>query len=409
MAANPDIIEFNPAARLLERARREGPVVKLDDGVIGVFDPVLALKVDRENARDLKIAESLVDLLKFRRNAKPVEWREVRSLIAEQSAHLSTPEHMQALYERMRADLHAHAGRSGDLTRTVWMMMSRTLIPMVIDNVDDDGRRALVAEQELRFRVQQTQRITFRQRISDFRTLRASSRVITRELKRRQRSGDRHVDYAQSLLTLADRIGVDRVTYLVTVQLIAISGVPGMMAACLLYAFSKHPDWHARIREETTALTEGELYGLPVRKLPCTMRFIKEAMRLWTTPFVTRRVASRDIVLDGVRILKGQTYELSSYIQHHSEDFWENPEAFDPDRWLPSRRQTAPSAYVPFGFAPRSCVGASVGHAQLLLYCALMTREFRFDFDPAHTPRMRMDDGFAVPADMIGTISPIAR
>jgi len=407
LAVDAETIGFNPAAQLLQRTQRDGPVVKLEDGVIGIFDPVLALKVDRENAQDLKVAESLVDLLKIRKSAEPVAWREVRSLIAEQSAKLSAPAHMESLYARMHADLGMHSGSNQDLTKIVWQMMSRTLIPMVIDNVDSEGAHALIAEQELRFRVQQTQHISFRQRISDFRVLRASSRVISRELKRRVRSGDTHEDYAQSLLSLGNRIGVDRVTYLVTVQLIAISGVPGMMAACLLYAFSKYPDWYARIREETTALDADELYRLPVKKLPCTMRFIKEAMRLWTTPFVTRRIASRDIVLDGVSVMKGQTYELSSYIQHHSPEYWEDPETFDPDRWLPTRRQTAPSAYVPFGFAPRSCVGASVGHAQLLLYCALMTRDFRFDFAAGHSPRMRMDDGFAVPADMIGTISPV--
>ncbi len=405
MATDEDVTEINPAARLLERAIREGPIVELPGGVIGIFDPTLALKVDKENARDLKIAESLVDLLKIRRTKEPVAWREVRSLIAEQSARLSSPEHMQSLYARMRTDIVAHAGRDENLTRLVWQMMSRTLIPLVIQNVDAKGMRALVAEQELRFRVQQTQHLSFWQRISDFVVLRGSTSTITRELKNRLRTGESHEDYAQSLLTLSERIGVDRVTYLVTVQLIAISGVPGMMAACLLYAFIRYPEWHQRVREETTALEPEEIYALPVRKLPCTMRFVKEAMRLWTTPFVTRRVASRDIELESVSLKKGEMYELSSYIQHHSEQFWDEPERFDPDRWLPSRRQVAPNAYVPFGFAPRSCAGASVGHAQLLLFCALMTRDFTFDIAAGSKPRMRMDDGFAVPADMIGTIS----
>ncbi len=407
MNAENNLAEINPAARLLDRALRDGPVVKLPDGVLGIFDPTIALKVDKENSQDLKVAESLADVLKLRKTEKPVAWREVRALIAEQSAKLSTPAHMETLYARMRADLLAHRGQDEDLTKLVWQMMSRTLIPMVIDNVDARGARALVAEQEMRFRIQQTQRITLRQRISDFRVLRASTRVITHELKRRIGSGESHEDYAQSLLTLSERIGVDRVTYLVTVQLIAISGVPGMMAACLLYAFSRHPEWHERIRTETTALDQQELYTLPVRKLPCTMRFIKEAMRLWTTPFVTRRVASRDIAFEGFTLKKGETYELSSYIQHHSPQIWDDPETFDPDRWLPSRRQATQNAYVPFGFAPRSCVGASVGHAQLLLFCALMTRDFTFEFSGERRPRMRMDDGFAVPADMTGTIAPV--
>ena len=408
MSAYKDIAEINPAARLLDLALRDGPIVKLPDGVLGIFDPTIALKVDKENSHDLKVAESLADVLKLRKFSEPVAWREVRALIAEQSGKLSTPVHMKALYSRMRADLLAHRGEREDLTKLVWQMMSRTLIPLVIDNVDTRGASALVAEQEMRFRIQQTQQITFRQRFYDFKVLRASTRVIARELKRRISDGDSHEDYAQSLLTLSKRIGVDRVTYLVTVQLIAISGVPGMMAACLLYAFSRYPEWHERVREETTALDEQELYALPVRKLPCTMRFVKEAMRLWTTPFVTRRVASRDIDLEGVSVKKGETYELSSYIQHHSPQIWDDPETFDPDRWLPSRRQATQNAYVPFGFAPRSCVGASVGHAQLLLFCALMTRDFTFEFSGERRPRMRMDDGFAVPADMTGTIEVVS-
>jgi len=31
------------------------------------------------------------------------------------------------------------------------------------------------------------------------------------------------------------------------VQLIAISGVPGMMEACLLLAMQMHPDWRGKI------------------------------------------------------------------------------------------------------------------------------------------------------------------
>lgn len=394
----------NPAARLLERALREGPVARLPDGVIGIFDPNIALKVDKHNAEGLKVAESLVDVLGLRRTPNPVAWREVRALIAERSAQLSAPEHLRPLYARMRADLAAHAGREENLTQVVWQMMSRSLIPMVVANLDPDGARALAAEQEMRFRVQQKQRFTLRERVTDFLTLRASTRAIVRELKRRLRTGDAREDYAQSLLGLKDRIGLDRVTYLTTVQLIAISGVPGMMAACLMFAFLRYPQWHVRVREECRALSEDELYALPVRRMPCTMRVLKEAMRLWTTPFVTRRLAMHDIEFDEVRVKKGETYELSAYIQHHSPEIWDNPEAFDPDRWLPERRQAVSNAYVPFGFGPRSCVGASVGHAQLLLFCALLARDFDFSISPGHRPYMRMDDGFAVPADLTGTL-----
>jgi len=392
-----------PEAQLLDRVRREGPVLPLAGGVTGIYDPALATKVDKANAEHLQMAESLGDVL-FRRNKDPVAWRDIRALLTEQSGRLSTPEHMRRLYGRMHAYLGAHTGRQQDLTPLMWKTVSRALIPLVIDDLREDDTRTMILEQEMRFRIQQEQTLTLRQRISDYRLMRAATRVIKRALKERLRSGVVHEDFAQSLLTLAERIGLHRVTYLVSVQYIAIAGVPGLTGACILYAMARHPEWRERIRAEVRALDPDELYTLPVRKLPCTLRFIKEVMRLWNTPFVSRRVASCDIEFDEVQVRKGETYELSSYIQHHSEKYWDDPEAFDPDRWLPSRRSNVKGAYVPFGFAPRACVGASVGHGQLLLFCALVTRDFDFDVAPDCAPRMRTA-GFAVPADFRGTFT----
>lgn len=399
-AATEDV---RPEAQLLDRVRREGPVLPLAGGVIGIYDPTLATKVDKANAEHLTMAESLGDVL-FRRSENPVAWREIRALLTEQSGKLSTPEHMKRLYERMHAYLSAHTGRQQDLTPLMWKTVSRALLPLVIDDLDEAGTQKMIVEQEMRFRIQQEQTLTLKQRISDYLLMRAATRVIKRALKRRLRSGAAHDDFAQSLLTLVDRIGLHRVTYLVSVQYIAISGVPGLTGACILYAMARFPQWREKIRAEMMALDPDELYSLPIRKLPCTLRFIKEVMRLWNTPFVSRRVASCDIQLDEVMVKKGETYELSSFIQHHSEQFWDDPEAFDPDRWLPARRSNSKGAYVPFGFAPRACVGASVGHGQLILFCALVTRDFDFDVAADCAPRMRTA-GFAVPADFRGTFS----
>jgi cytochrome P450 len=399
-AGTPDV---RPEAQLLDRVRREGPVLPLPDGVIGIYDPTLATKVDKANAEHLTMAESLGDIV-FRRSESPVAWKEIRSLLTEQSGKLSTPEHMKRLYQRMHAYLGAHTGRPQDLTPLMWKTVSRALLPLVIDDLNAHETQKMIVEQEMRFRIQQEQTLTLKQRISDYLLMRAATRVIKRTLKKRVAGGAVHDDFAQALLVLADRIGLHRVTYLVSVQYIAVSGVPGLTGACILYAMARYPDWREKIRAEMIALDPDELYTLPIRRLPCTLRFIKEVMRLWNTPFVSRRVASCDIQLDEVMVKKGETYELSSFIQHHSEQFWDDPEAFDPDRWLPSRRSSAKGAYVPFGFAPRACTGASVGHGQLILFCALVTRDFDFEVSADCAPRMRTA-GFAVPEEFRGTFS----
>lgn len=385
----------------MERVRTEGTVLTLHGGVIGVYAPDLAMKVDKANSDGLKVAESLVDLLGIRKGREAVDWREVRSLLTEQSGKLTNPDVLRSLYRRMSRHLEEHAGVDCDATNLTWQAVSRGLIPIAIDGLDAKGVRAVIARQELRFWIQLKQRIPLWRRLPDFLRAHAETRAIKKNIRDRIAAGEVRDDFVQSLVGLIDRIGIDRVTYLVTVQLIAIAGVPGMMSACLLYAMTQHPQWRDLVRQEMRALTEDEVYALPVRKVPGTMRFIKEAMRMYSTPFVTRRVASRDISVDGVEIKEGQMYEISSYVQHHSEEYWENPQVFDPDRWLSSRRSSAGGAYVPFGFAPRSCVGASVGHAQLLLFCALVSRDFDFEISSDRVPSVRQD-GFAVPTNFHG-------
>lgn len=126
---------------------------------------------------------------------------------------------------------------------------------------------------------------------------------------------------------------------------------------------------------------------------------------MWPGLFALHRPASHDIDIDGVCIRKGGAYELSSYFQHHSPDYWQSPDSFDPDRWLPERRQPNKGAYVPFGFSSRACIGSAVGHAQLLLFCALVTRDFELEVQDQPAPWMQLE-GFAIPVDFIGTLTP---
>lgn len=249
------------------------------------------------------------------------------------------------------------------------------------------------------------QNFSFWRRIIDFHLSRRAARTVSRHIRRRARQTVPREDFLQSLLPLVQRVGVDRVAYLVSMVLAGMSGLPGITAASLLYAMYRFPHWQARIREETSALSLEQLYALPIKSLPCTSRFVKETLRLWPGLFALHRPASHDIDIEGVCIRKGGAYELSSYFQHHSPEYWQNPDSFDPDRWLPERRQANKGAYVPFGFSSRACIGSAVGHAQLLLFCALVTRDFELTVQDEPTPWMQLE-GFAIPVDFIGTLTP---
>ncbi|HMJ92513.1 MAG TPA: cytochrome P450 [Allosphingosinicella sp.] len=380
----------------------------MPDGSVGIFDPSLALKADVANARDLRISGSFFDLLRSRKPAEAVTWRDVRALLLERNRRLNAPEQLRALHERMRESLLSEAGEIVDFTRLLGRTATRALLPLVIDGLGAEARAVLIADLDVKFRklLAPSEKIPLRLGLSDLGGEWAAGRVVAHQLKRRLSGRDPpREDFAEAILTLVGRLTVARAAYLVSTLLTAISGSPGTSSACLLYELLRWPDWRDRIRAEFAALAPGELHAMPADRLPVTVRFIKETMRLWAFPLITRRVVDRDMQVGETRIAEGGTFDLSSYVMHHSELYWDDPEAFDPDRWLPSRKPPASGTYAPFGFGPRTCVGASIAFSQLILFCQLAACAFEFEVEAGRSPAIRLQ-GVAVPGDFVGILRP---
>jgi cytochrome P450 len=392
---------------LFASVRRDGLVTRLPDGITRIFDPAIAARVEAANTEALYVSDSLLDLLKPPSARARVPWSEVRSALVEQNRRLTEPRHVEALHERIRSFLLERGSGEQDLTWLVGRAVAFAIVPQIIDGLPEGELALLRTEQETRvWKFLTSERDSIRLRLANFIRLRQVTRVISGEVRRRlRRKAPPRDDFLQALLPYSDRLGVHRVAYLVTTVLAAASVAPEFSACCLVYAMHRHPEWRDRIEREMTALEPREIYALPVEKLPSTSRFIKEAGRMWPFPFVVRRRAARDIEVDGVEVRKGAQYDLSSYIVHHLDDYWPDPDRFDPDRWLSPRKTATRGAYVPFGFASRSCVGGSVAHALLLLVCELFGRTFRVEIAEGARPRLRMD-GIAIPVDMIGRIRP---
>ncbi|ENN79235.1 hypothetical protein YQE_04419, partial [Dendroctonus ponderosae] len=57
-------------------------------------------------------------------------------------------------------------------------------------------------------------------------------------------------------------------------------------------------------------------------------------------------------------IPKGANVVLSLFHLHRSEKYWEDPQKFDPDRFLPENvSKITPYSYLPFSSGPRDCLG----------------------------------------------------
>ena len=397
--------DIDPLDMLFAGTRRDCLVTRRPDGIVNIFDPVIAAQVEAANTEALCVGNSVIDLLKPRSARARVPWSNVRAALVEQNRRLTEPHHVKALHERMRAFLLNHVDQEEDLTWLIGRAVASALVPQIVDGLTEADLRLLESDQEARVRkFLKREPISSGRRLADFIRLQRATYVIAREVRRRlEGRAPPREDFLQSLLPFAGQLGVRRVAYLVTGVFSAASVAPEASACCLVYAMHRHPEWRDRIDREMAAVEPQQLYSLPLEKLSSTVRFIKEAARMWPFPFGVERFAARDIKLDGADLRKGDCYRLSSYVLHHLENFWHEPDSFDPDRWLSPRKTATRGTYVPFGFAPRSCVGGAVAHAQLLLVCELFTRSFRIEMAEGAAPRMTLGL-IALPVDMIGTL-----
>ena len=146
--------------------------------------------------------------------------------------------------------------------------------------------------------------------------------------------------------------------------------------------------------------------GTPTTAAPATHRFVKEVLRMWSPPLLLVRRSKFGFDLGSTRLDPGQWYLLSPHLIHRDERVWKQPDVFDPDRFLPGAPHGPKdrTCYVPFGWAPKKCIGANLGTFQLMALCHLLCTRYRLSV--AHTDRITMALRFApVPENFRGALT----
>lgn len=365
----------------------QGGVFRVGDG-LAVLDPRWAQEVSSVNFAERMMPDRLVDVLRGR-DSVAVSWKSLRAAWASRIAQLSEPPRVAELEDRLRALIEERIGRELDLPRAIQDVFTQALVPTVLSDLRPRELAAVLRDQSHKLtrllRTDQRKETRWEELCSMVLQVRAG-RAVRRVLRDRARGRrPRQLDLADPMVDDLPVLGMDRAAFAVTTVLTAIAGPPGAVATCLLLELVRRPDWAARVAEELAAVRRDRFHEAPGRTAPITYRFVKETLRVWTSPLVLTRIAQVPLCVDGERVDPGQRFHVSPYFLHHDAHEWPDPDTFDPDRWLPeSGRGPAHScAYAPFGWSATSCIGAGLGTIELMLLARLFTTEYRIDaIDP---------------------------
>ena len=151
------------------------------------------------------------------------------------------------------------------------------------------------------------------------------------------------------------------------------------------YLLSQHPAVEARLHAELDATLGGRTaVQADLPKLAYTRRVIEESMRIYpTAPAFANRVALADDEICGFKVKKGTSIAIAPWLVHHHRRLWDEPNRFDPDRFLPERSAGRHRfAYLPFGAGPRVCIGQMLAMNEAVLILASLAQRYTLRLAP---------------------------
>lgn len=156
-------------------------------------------------------------------------------------------------------------------------------------------------------------------------------------------------------------------------------------AAWTLALLSQNPAVRGQVVEEL-AFLDGALPGADdLARLELLDRVLKESMRVYPPGWLLVRTPHADDTIGGYDIPKGAPLLISQYVIHRHPKLWQDPERFDPDRFLPERSQGRPRyAYFPYGGGQRLCIGNTFAQMALKLILAAIHQRYVLDLVPGH-------------------------
>lgn len=152
-------------------------------------------------------------------------------------------------------------------------------------------------------------------------------------------------------------------------------------ATVLCWAFvllHRNPGADARLAAELQDVLRAQpphLGALP--RLVYADQVIKETMRLYPLYPMLGRTATRACNLGGYELAAGTGIGISVWAMHRDPRYFDEPEAFDPDRWTEALEARLPKhAFFPFGGGPRQCPFKSYGQLESVLMLATIAQRF---------------------------------
>ena len=156
-----------------------------------------------------------------------------------------------------------------------------------------------------------------------------------------------------------------------------------------LWLLAKDQATQQRVFEEVRAVAGDQMIDAThVEGLSFCRQVVQEAMRLFPPAPGIARISKDAMEIGGIHIPARTRIHIPVFALHRNVGLWDNPNAFDPDRFAADRvKVRSRYAFVPFGGGPRICIGAGFAMIEAAIILATVVRAFCFQPVAGHRPK----------------------
>ncbi len=145
-----------------------------------------------------------------------------------------------------------------------------------------------------------------------------------------------------------------------------------------LQLLGSHLDVQQKVFEEILKVeSESEDVVEQLQKMTYINAVLNESMRLYPPAWITDRQNVDDDVLGKFTIKKDTLIGVSFYELHRNPKYWDNPDQFDPNRFLGEQKKHSMQYFYPFGAGPRMCIGAGFAMYEMCLAISYIIKKYK--------------------------------
>jgi cytochrome P450 len=145
------------------------------------------------------------------------------------------------------------------------------------------------------------------------------------------------------------------------------------------FLLSKNPAAEVRLHEELRDVLGGRAPAIAdLGRLPYLLAVVNEVLRLYPPAYILARTSIAPCTIGGYDFPTGSTIIMAQWVMHRDARYFDDPEAFRPERWLDGLEDRLPAgAYFPFGDGPRRCIGQNFALMEAVLVIATVAQKFQ--------------------------------